>query len=245
MSTKKISVDVVIPVFNEADVLERNIVILQDFLSKNSDFLWKIVIADNGSTDSTPYIAQKLASQNYAITYLHVPVKGRGLALRTAWLESQADIVSYMDADLSTNINYFPLLIEGIKCGYDVAIGSRLMGTSRVRRRLKREIVSRTFNAIIKILFLNKFSDAQCGFKALKREVAQKVLPEVRNNNWFFDTELLLLTESLKYRIFEVPVEWTDDLTTKVRIFETVIEDILGLLRVRFSMRKNKTDVNK
>lgn len=237
---KVTSVDIVIPVYNEEDCLRENILILHNYLEGTANFSWNIVIANNASTDSTSKIASELSSQFDRIKHVHLPEKGRGRALRKTFSESNADIACYMDVDFSTNLKYLRLLVEGILCGFDICIGSRLMQGSRVKRRLKRELISRIYNSIIKILFFNRFSDAQCGFKAIRTDVAKKLIPFIKNNNWFFDTELLLLAEHNKYRIFEIPVEWTEDIKTKVRIFKTVMEDLLGLIRVRFSLARDR-----
>ncbi len=143
-----------------------------------------------------------------------------------------------MDVDLSTNLHYLKPLIEGIACGFDISIGSRLMQGSRVKRRLHREIFSRIYNFLIKLLFFTSFSDAQCGFKALRNDVAKHLVPLVKNNNWFFDTELLLWAEYNKYRILEIPIEWIEDIKTKVHIGKYILEDLAGLLRMRFSIHK-------
>ena len=238
MYRKISSVDVVISVYNEEDHLQKNIPILYKYLEKIADFSWNIIIADNASTDKTPQTATDLSLKYERIQYIRLSVKGRGFALRKTFIQSNADIVCYMDVDLSTNIRYLKLLIEGIACGFDLSIGSRLMQGSRIKRRLNREIVSRIYNFLIKCLFLNRFSDAQCGFKALRTNVAKQLVPLVKNNNWFFDTELLLLAEYNKYRIFEVPVEWTEDIKTKVHIAKTILEDLTGLLRMRFSIHR-------
>jgi glycosyltransferase involved in cell wall biosynthesis len=236
---KEIStVDVVIPVYNEEKCLRENTLALHEYLEKTAHFSWNIVIADNASTDKTPQIAAELSSEYEKIQYVHVSLKGRGHALRKTFLESSADVVCYMDVDLSTNLRYLKLMVEGIACGFDVAVGSRLMRGSRVKRKLKREIFSRGYNWLIKLLFLNSFSDAQCGFKALRTDVAKQLVPIVKNNNWFFDTELLLLAEHNRYKILEVPVEWTEDVETKVHIIKYVLEDIAGLLRMRFSIHR-------
>ncbi|MFZ5800391.1 MAG: glycosyltransferase [Candidatus Omnitrophota bacterium] len=238
MYTKILSVDVVVPVHNEADCLQRNILILHNYLKKAADFSWNIIIADNASQDKTGQLAAELSSTYNAIKYFYIPVKGRGYALRKAFLESSADVVCYMDIDLSTNLRYLKLLIEGIACNFDLAVGSRLMHGARVKRSLSREIISRAYNFLVKCLFFNRFSDGQCGFKAIKTAVAKQLVPLVENDNWFFDTELLLLAEYNKFRIFEVPVEWIEDLTSKVKIFATVLDDVAGLLRLRFSIHK-------
>lgn len=238
-----LTVDVVLPVYNEEAVLRNNTLILYEYLKRTADFSWNIIIADNASSDRTSEIAKALISGKSNIRYEFLPVKGRGYALRNAFLRSNADILSWMDIDLSTNIRYFKLLIEGIQCGYDIAIGSRLMQGSRIKRRLNREIISRAYNSLVKILFFNGFSDAQCGFKAFRADVIKRLMPLIKNNNWFFDTEILLLAEYNKYRIFEVPVEWIDDIKSKVNIPKTVMEDLAGLLRMRATLHKGLVHV--
>ena len=229
------SVDVVIPVYNEEVVLSRSVATLRDFLSDHLSCPWQIVIADNASIDGTLAIAEELSRQYPDVTYIHLDLKGRGRALRKAWLESDADIVSYMDVDLSTNLEAFPRLLQAFDEGYDVAIGSRLMSGSKViGRSLKREITSRGYNTLIKAMFFPSFGDAQCGFKAVRREVVQEIVPLIQDQAWFFDTELLLLSGRKGYRIKQVPVEWTDDPDTRVDIASTAWEDIKGLVRVRF-----------
>ncbi len=219
--------------YNEEEALASCVERLCAFLESEFDHDWRIIIANNGSTDRTLEVADKLAAASDRVSVLNLTRKGRGLALRTAWGQSSADIVSYMDVDLSTNLRYFPLLVEGLRCGYDIAVGSRLMQASMVARRLKREILSRGFNFLIRLLLRTKFSDAQCGFKALRREAAQLLVPHVANNRWFFDAELLILAEKNSFRIFEAPVEWMEDLDSRVQLTSTAIEDLKGLVRMR------------
>ncbi len=154
--------------------------------------------------------------------------------LKQTWLASPMDIVSYMDVDLSTGLEAFPALIGAIAEGeYDVAIGSRLAPGSQVTRSLRRTVLSRGYNLMIKATFFNRFSDAQCGFKAVSRRAAQRVLPLIQDNNWFFDTELLIMAEKLGYRVKDVPVSWAEDPDTRVHIGSTVAEDMRGLWRLR------------
>jgi len=229
------SVDVVIPVLNEEKDLPRSVATLWDFLNEHLPYLWQIVIADNGSTDKTLAVAQALSQQYSHVTYVHLDLKGRGRALRKAWLESKADVVSYMDVDLSTKLTAFPKLVQAlVDESYGVAIGSRLVRGSRVKRGLKREITSRTYNFLIKVMFCPSFHDAQCGFKAVRRDVVQEIVPFIKDQAWFFDTELLLLAQKKGYRIKEVPVEWVDDAGTTVKVAKTAWEDVKGLFRVRF-----------
>jgi len=227
------TVDIVIPVYNEEQAIAPCVDRLRLFLEEEFSHDWTIIIANNGSRDRTVEVAERLVAADRRVRLLNLPQKGRGMALRTAWGQSAADIVSYMDVDLSTNLRYFPLLVEGLCCGYDLAVGSRLMQASMVARRLKREILSRGFNLLIRILFRTRFTDAQCGFKALRREAAQLLLPHVANNSWFFDAELLILAEKNDLRIFEAPVEWMEDLDSRVHLWSTAVEDIKGLARVR------------
>lgn len=228
------SVDVVIPVYNEERDLPRCIARLHPFLTEKMDLPWRIVIADNGSTDRTLGIAQELSQQNQRVTYVHLPEKGRGRALRKAWLESQADVLSYMDVDLSTDLSAFPPLVAAIaEEGYDLAIGTRLGRGARTTRSLRREITSRGYNLVIKAMFNHKFSDAQCGFKAISRGAAQALVPLVEDNAWFFDTELLLRAERRGYRIKEIPVTWVEDPDSRVKVVQTALEDLKGLWRLR------------
>ncbi len=227
---------ITIPVLNEEKELEKNVRVLADFLGKNLKYAWEIEIADNGSRDRTQEIGKRMAkNSNNTIKYLRLEERGRGRALKRSWLKSDADIVSYMDVDLSTNLKAFPPLIDKIVDGADVAIGSRLLKNSQTTRQIKREILSRGYNFLIKIMFWNNFSDAQCGFKAITKKVAAALLPKIENNEWFFDSELLLLAERNNFKIAEVPVEWVEDLDSRVKILKTVAEDIRGLIRVKLS----------
>ncbi len=228
------TVDIVIPVYNEEQALPRSIVILVDFLKANLRNPWQIVIADNASTDKTQSVSEMLCERYSGVNYLHIPQKGRGRALRAACLDSAADIVSYMDVDLSTDLSHFPPLVESLQQGYHIAIGSRLSRGSRVTRSLKREVVSRSYNLLIKSMFFTPFRDAQCGFKAMTRQAARAIIPHVKNDNWFFDTELLIIAAKRGYRIKEIPVKWDDDPNTTVNIARTAAEDLAGLLRLRF-----------
>jgi hypothetical protein len=154
--------------------------------------------------------------------------------LKAAWSASEAAVVAYMDVDLSTNLWSFLPLVAPLATGHsDVAIGSRLLRGAMVTRQWRREVISRCYNLLIKGMFANGFSDAQCGFKAIKRSVAQELLPQIEDNKWFFDTELLLLAEEQGYRVSEVPVDWIEDLDTRVELASTALEDVKGLLRVR------------
>jgi glycosyltransferase involved in cell wall biosynthesis len=228
------SVEVVVPVYNEQEALPKSIPALCAYLETYFPYRWSVVIADNASTDATLSVAEGLASAYPGVCVLHIEEKGRGRALKAAWLASEADIVAYMDVDLSTNLWSFLPLVAPLATGHsDVAIGSRLLRGAAVTRQWKRELISRCYNLLIKAMFRNGFSDAQCGFKAIKRSVAQELLPWVEDNEWFFDTELLLLAEERGYRISEVPVDWVEDLDSSVHITSTALEDVKGLLRVR------------
>jgi glycosyltransferase involved in cell wall biosynthesis len=228
-----LTTEIVIPVYNEEPNLQASVRKLVDFARSVTSFQTSITIADNASTDGTLALARRLEREYSEVRLVHLEERGRGGALKAVWSQSRAHVVSYMDVDLSTNLKFFPLLIQGISIGYDIAIGSRLLQASQTRRSLRREALSRVYNTLIKVMFFNRFSDAQCGFKAVRREVALELLPLIENTNWFFDTELLLLAERHGYRIFEVPVEWIEDLDSRVRIVPTAIEDVRGLLRIR------------
>lgn len=229
-------VDLVIPVYNEAHVLEASVGTVRAFLRERlTPHRWRIVVADNASTDATLAVAQRLAEADpEEVGYLHLDLKGRGRALKAAWLSSGADILSYMDVDLSTDLEAYPLLVQHIINGYDIVIGSRLLRGSRTARSPKREVISRAYNLLIKLSHFSRVSDAQCGFKAISRAAAQALVPLVENNEWFFDTELLLLAEKRGFTIKEVPVTWVEDPDTRVNVVKTAMEDIRGLVRLRF-----------
>ena len=222
---------------NEEADLSPSIKRLVDFLSSNlASYDWRTVIADNGSTDETPQIARRLSEEHERVGYLRLEERGRGRALRKAWLASDADILAYMDVDLSTELSALPTLVAAVdEEGYDLAIGSRLMsGAQVVGRPPHRELISHAYSLIFRSLFFTGFRDAQCGFKAISRRAAHDLLPLVKDTGWFFDSELLILAEGNGYRIKEVPVKWTDDPDSRVRIIATAYEDMKGLLRLRF-----------
>jgi glycosyltransferase involved in cell wall biosynthesis len=231
---RQVWVEVVIPVYNEQDALPESIPALCAYLETYFPYRWSVVITDNASTDATLAVAERLASAYPGVSVLRLKEKGRGRALKAAWLASEADVVAYMDVDLSTNLWSFLPLVAPLATGHsDLAIGSRLLKGAMVTRQWKRELISRCYNLLINALFGNRFSDAQCGFKAVKRSVAQELLPQVKDGEWFFDTELLLLAEERGLRISEVPVDWIEDLDSRVDVTSTALEDVKGLLRVR------------
>ena len=228
-----IALEIVVPVYNERATLERSIRLLHRFLSARIDESWVVTIADNASTDGTPGLADRLAAELPGVQVLHLAEKGRGRALKRAWLGSSADVVAYLDVDLSTDLRALPPLVAPLLSGHsDVAIGTRLARTSRVVRGPKREFISRSYNFLLHRALGVTFSDAQCGFKAMRRDVAQSVLPHVEDTGWFFDTEMLVIAERAGLRIHEVPVDWVDDATSSVDIANTAMGDLKGMLRV-------------
>ncbi len=231
---KKPSLSVVLPVYNEEAELEKSVLTLREYLRGNlADFAWHIVIADNASTDSTLSIARRLSKQYSEISTVHLKQKGRGRAVKEIWKKTKSDIVSYMDIDLSTDLAHFPPLVRSLTRGYDLAIGSRNARGSRVYGRgLLRTITSKGYIFLIKLFFWVHFSDAQCGFKAVTRNVVENVLPFVQDNGWFFDTELLLIAEKSGYRIYEEPVTWIDNPGSTVRVLKTAQGDLAGLWRM-------------
>ncbi len=226
-------VEVVVPVYNEQKALADSIRRLHDFLTRRFPFDWRITIADNASTDATPAIARQLAADLSRVRVTRLEAKGRGRALRAVWSASDADVVAYMDVDLSSGLEALLPLVAPLLSGHsDVAIGSRLVRGSRVVRGPKREIISRCYNWMLRVTFRTSFRDAQCGFKAVRADVARALLPAIENNHWFFDTELLLLAERNGLRIHEVAVDWTDDPDSRVDVVATAMEDIRGMIRV-------------
>ncbi|MFF2849890.1 glycosyltransferase [Streptomyces sp. NPDC058001] len=225
--------DVVVPVFNEEKDLEPCVVRLHDHLARTFPYRFRITIADNASTDSTPQVAAWLAASLPEVASVRLEQKGRGRALGTVWSASDAHVLAYMDVDLSTDLNALLPLVAPLISGHsDLAIGSRLARSSRVVRGPKREFISRAYNLILRGSLAARFSDAQCGFKAIRREVAQVLLPLVEDTGWFFDTEMLVLAERAGLRIHEVPVDWVDDPNSTVHLVKTASDDLKGVWRV-------------
>ncbi|MEU0528809.1 bifunctional glycosyltransferase family 2/GtrA family protein [Streptomyces niveus] len=225
--------DVTIPVHNEERDLEPCVRRLHEHLARTFPYRFRITVADNASTDRTPAVAARLAASIPEVTAYRLEEKGRGRALRTVWSRSDSPVLAYMDVDLSTDLNALLPLVAPLISGHsDLAIGSRLARSSRVVRGPKREFISRAYNLILKSSLSARFSDAQCGFKAIRREVAERLLPMVEDTGWFFDTEMLVLAERAGLRIHEVPVDWVDDPDSRVHIVGTAIDDLKGVWRV-------------
>ena len=232
-SVSTATLEVVIPVYNEEADLEQCIRRLHAHLEDTIPFSSQITIADNASTDGTLAVADKLAKEIDGVRVHHLDEKGRGRALKAVWIESTADVVAYMDVDLSTDLNALMPLIAPLLSGHsDLAIGSRLNRSSRVVRGAKREFISRSYNLILRASLRARFSDAQCGFKAMRTEVARELLPLVQDTGWFFDTELLVIAERAGLRIHEVPVDWVDDPDSSVDVIDTAVKDLKGCWRV-------------
>jgi putative flippase GtrA len=225
--------DVVVPVYNEEVDLEPCVRRLHAYLAENFPYPFRITIADNASTDSTAEVARFLVDNVTEVAAVHLPEKGRGRALKYVWTHSDASVLAYMDVDLSTDLGALLPLVAPLISGHsDLAIGSRLARGSRVVRGAKREFISRSYNLILRTTMAARFSDAQCGFKAIRADVAERLLPMVEDTGWFFDTEMLVLAERAGLRIHEVPVDWVDDPDSRVDIVATAMADLKGIIRV-------------
>lgn len=232
-------IDIVVPVLNEEKILRRSITTLDEYMAKHLPYRYQITIADNGSQDKTLEIAKNLAEKHRSVRVVSLVERGRGRALKRVWQNSPADILTYMDVDLSTSLDDFLPMIQSLVAGeVGVAIGSRLAKGAKTTRGLKREFISRCYNRIIKWTSGTKFSDAQCGFKAIRRDVAAKFLPKIKDNEWFFDTELLIKTERAGVPIHEQPVTWIEDTDSRVKIVKTAVDDLKGLYRVNKELDK-------
>jgi putative flippase GtrA len=226
-------VEVVVPVFNEQEALAASIRRLHSHLSSGFPFSWRIVVVDNASTDATLAVARRLSDELPGVEVMHLGAKGRGRAVRAAWSQSHAPVLCYMDVDLSTDLRALLPLVAPLLSGHsDLAIGSRLARGARVARGPKREFISRGYNWLLHITLWARFSDAQCGFKAVRAEAARELLPDVRDDGWFFDTELLTLAQRRRMRIHEVPVDWVEDPDSRVDIVSTALADLRGVARL-------------
>jgi len=237
-------VDVVIPVYNEERSLPGCLEVLCRHLAEHFPFAWCVTVVDNASTDNTLRVASDLADSMTNVRVLHLDQKGRGLALRTAWGYSDADVVAYMDVDLSTGLDALLPLVAPLVNGHsDLAIGSRLAPGARTVRGTKRELISRCYNTLVRWTHGARFSDAQCGFKAARADVVRPLLPHIEDDSWFFDTELLLLAEYNGLRVHEVPVDWVEDVDSRVDVMRTALDDIAGLIRVARAKVKGQARV--
>jgi glycosyltransferase involved in cell wall biosynthesis len=226
-------VDITIPVYNEEHDLAPAVRRLHNYLNSDFPFSAQITIADNGSTDGTAAQALRLAAELRGVRLIRLSEKGRGRALAESWLTSDAQVVAYMDVDLSTDLSALLPLIAPVISGHsDVSIGSRLANGARVVRSPKREVISRSYNLLVRLVLGVRFKDAQCGFKAVRADVARRLIPEVQNRNWFFDTELLVRAERAGLRVHELPVDWVEDPDSRVDILATAIEDVRGVWRL-------------
>ena len=226
-------IEVVVPVYNEERELDANVRRLRRYLDEHLPFSTLVTIADNASTDSTPVIAQTVADELAHVRVVRLDRKGRGRALRSVWSASEASVVAYMDLDLSTGLDaLLPLVAPLISRHSDVAIGSRLAPGSHVVRGPRREAISRIYNRLLRTCFRTQFSDAQCGFKAVRTDVARVLMPLIEDDAWFFDTELLILAEHNGFRIHEVPVDWIDDADSRVDVAHTALADLAGMWRM-------------
>ena len=227
-------VDVVVPVYNEERDLGPSVRRLHEFL-RTFPFPSVITIADNASRDGTLALAKSLSAELPGVRVVHLDQKGRGRALRKTWTESDAEVVAYMDVDLSTDLKALLPLVAPLVSGHsDLAIGSRLARGSRTKRGPKREFISRAYNLILRLSLGAGFTDAQCGFKAVRASVARELVPRIEDQTWFFDTELLILAQRAGMRVHEVPVDWTDDPDSRVAIARTAVDDLKGVWRLRF-----------
>ncbi|XVS66733.1 glycosyltransferase [Actinosynnema sp. CA-299493] len=225
--------DVVVPVFNEERDLAPCVRKLHADLTRTFPYTFRITIADNASTDGTRAVADELALELPGVAAVHLAEKGRGRALKAVWTASDAAVLAYMDVDLSTDLAALAPLVASLISGHsDLAIGSRLARGARVVRGPKREFISRCYNLVLRGALATRFSDAQCGFKAIRADVARRLLPHVEDTGWFFDTELLVLAERAGARIHEVPVDWVDDPDSRVDVVSTAVADLKGVARV-------------
>jgi glycosyltransferase involved in cell wall biosynthesis len=245
-SARSTALEVVVPVYNEQASLAASIRVLHQYLGSAFEVPWVITIADNASVDRTLEIATDLTYELDRVRVIHLDEKGRGRALKKAWLESVAEVVAYVDVDLSTDLRGLPPLVAPLLSGHsDIAIGTRLASSSRVSRGGKREFISRCYNFLLRRTMGARFTDAQCGFKAIRADIAAQLLPLVEDTGWFFDTELLILAERSGMRIHEVPVDWVDDPDSRVDIVSTAKEDLRGMIRVTRGLISGRIPVDR
>jgi glycosyltransferase involved in cell wall biosynthesis len=232
-------VDLVLPVYNEAHVLRQAVEQLAAAMAGRQDFRWRIVVVNNGSSDDTESIGRQLAARLPYVQMMHLDIKGRGRALRETWTHTEAEFSIYMDVDLSTDLAAVPQVVELLRQGADLVTGSRLHPQAKITRCLGREILSRGYNALVRLLLRTRtFDDAQCGFKGIRVRTVRPLLSLVKSQQWFFDTELLVLAEYAGLCVRSLPIVWVEDQDSRVNIPAAIWEDLKGLARLRFTARR-------
>jgi len=236
----KKKVVLMLPVYNEERIIEDSVNTLHEYMKNNIIFDWKIVIVNNGSTDKTSKISKNLQKKYKNIDYVEIEKKGRGNALRESWKNYDADIYSYCDCDLATDISQLRELFDSIDRGANISTGNRYKKDSQTRRTLTRLITSKTYLFLIKILFNTKVSDFQCGFKAIDKKTKDDIVTITKDNDWFFDTELLLLAEREGYNIAQIPVTWTEKRIkdSKVRVIPASLNNLINLIKLKRRISK-------
>ena len=226
-------INLTIPVYNEEAQLASSVARVLAVLDACPQHRYEVVIAENGSTDRTAEIARELAAWDPRVRVAPIAQKGRGGALKQAWLESGADLLAYMDVDLSTDLEAWPRLLQPIIGGtHDLVTGSRLVAGSRIKRSWRREFLSRGYSLLARWVVRAPCRDLQCGFKALRKSTALALLPQVQDTGWFFDTELIVLAARAGDRVMEIPITWVEDPDSRVRIVSTALADLRGLARL-------------
>lgn len=242
---------IVIPAHNEEKIIEKNVILLHDFLQNNfPNDDWKIIVADNSSTDKTKTIVQDLAQKLKKVSYLYIAQRGKGIAIRLAWLGEGADIYIFMDADLATDLRALPSLVNAVSQeGYDLACGSRFQYGSLVKRTAFRKFISLGYRTILRLVFGLKTKDAPCGFKAINQRLKEEVLPLISSNEWFFDSELVILSEVLGYKVKEIPVIWEDKQEegrkSRVKIIPLILEYLKKVLELKKRIKKMLKEIKK
>ncbi len=230
-------ISIVVPVFNEASILKKNILQLFEFCQNSFQEDWQIIISDNSSSDRTPVLSQELSVQYPAIKYFHLSQRGKGLAVITAWQKFPADIYVFMDVDLAVDLSALPSLVTALRSGSDIAVGSRFLGASQVERSFGRRLVSFGLHLILKIFFHLQVADAPCGFKAVNQKVITQIIPLIKNQTWFFDTELLVLAEKKHFLVQEIPVIWREQKSSarqsKVSLLRVIVEYLKNIYQLR------------
>ncbi|MBG0815454.1 glycosyltransferase [Planomonospora sp. ID82291] len=238
------SVEIVIPVLNEERALPGCIRTVHRFLTDFFPPAWTVTIVDNGSTDATWETAQRLSRTMTGVRARRLERRGKGIAVKEAWRDSGADIVAFMDVDLSTGLHALLPLVSAVASGHcEIAIGTRLAGGSRIERGVRRELISRLYNGMLRIGFAADFTDATCGFKAARTDVVRPILDRVEDDGWFFDTELLLVAQYNGARIVEIPVDWVEDADSRVDVWRTAAADFRGLARVSRAISRGRARV--
>lgn len=233
--TMKPTLSIVLPVYNESQILERNVLLLESRLEEvTKEF--EIIIVEDGSTDGSDVIARRLSLREPRIIHLHSETRlGKGRALKNALMSCEGDYTLFMDVDLETDLKHIAQFLALLMKGHAAVVGSRLKRGTRVTRPISRQLSSCAYNLLVNLVLGDRISDHQCGFKAFRRSALDAILNDVNDSGFFFDTEIIVRLLRAGFSVLDVPVHWTERRISVVH--ESPMRLVVKMLALRRQLR--------